>query len=105
MEKYERLGVLGEGSYGVVTKCRHKETSQVGACECVCVCVCVCVRACVCVCFYTCVHVCVHECVHVCVHECVHVCVCICNSLCSVRIYTGHAFHTLSSGCGCEEVH
>jgi serine/threonine protein kinase len=30
MDKYERLGVLGEGSYGVVTKCRHKETGQVG---------------------------------------------------------------------------
>ena len=54
MEKYERLGVLGEGSYGVVTKCRHKETSQVGACECVCVCacmrVCLFLYMCACVC-------------------------------------------------------
>jgi cyclin-dependent kinase-like len=31
MDKYERLGVLGEGSYGVVTKCRHKETGQIVA--------------------------------------------------------------------------
>ena len=31
MDKYERLGVLGEGSYGVVSKCRHKETGQVVA--------------------------------------------------------------------------
>lgn len=31
MEKYEILRVLGEGSYGVVTKCRHVETGQVVA--------------------------------------------------------------------------
>ena len=24
MEKYENLGILGEGSYGMVMKCRHK---------------------------------------------------------------------------------
>ena len=29
MEKYENLGIIGEGSYGVVIKCRHKETGQV----------------------------------------------------------------------------
>jgi hypothetical protein len=29
MEKYENLGIIGEGSYGVVMKCRHKETGQV----------------------------------------------------------------------------
>jgi len=28
MDKYENLGVVGEGSYGVVIKCRHKETGQ-----------------------------------------------------------------------------
>lgn len=26
--KYEVLNTVGEGSYGVVTKCRHKETGQ-----------------------------------------------------------------------------
>lgn len=31
MDKYEQLGVVGEGSYGVVMKCRHKETGQVVA--------------------------------------------------------------------------
>ena len=29
MEKYENLGVIGEGSYGVVLRCKHKETGQV----------------------------------------------------------------------------
>jgi serine/threonine protein kinase len=31
MEKYENLGLVGEGSYGMVMKCRHKETSQLVA--------------------------------------------------------------------------
>jgi cyclin-dependent kinase-like len=31
MDKYENLGMVGEGSYGVVIKCRHKETGQVVA--------------------------------------------------------------------------
>ncbi len=31
MEKYENIEVVGEGSYGVVMKCRHKETGQVVA--------------------------------------------------------------------------
>jgi hypothetical protein len=26
MEKYENLGLIGEGSYGMVWKCRNKET-------------------------------------------------------------------------------
>ena len=29
MEKYDNLGVIGEGSYGVVIKCKHKESGQV----------------------------------------------------------------------------
>ena len=31
MEKYENLGVVGEGSYGMVLKCRHKPTGQLVA--------------------------------------------------------------------------
>lgn len=31
MNKYEVLGVVGEGAYGVVLKCRHKETSEIVA--------------------------------------------------------------------------
>ncbi|XP_016837136.1 cyclin-dependent kinase-like 1 [Nasonia vitripennis] len=31
MDKYENIEVVGEGSYGVVMKCRHKETGQVVA--------------------------------------------------------------------------
>ena len=31
MEKYENLGPVGEGSYGMVLKCRHKETTQLVA--------------------------------------------------------------------------
>ena len=31
MDKYEHEGVVGEGSYGVVLKCRQKETGQMVA--------------------------------------------------------------------------
>ncbi|KAM6429640.1 cyclin-dependent kinase-like 2 [Rhynochetos jubatus] len=31
MEKYQVLGLVGEGSYGVVTKCRNKESGQIVA--------------------------------------------------------------------------
>lgn len=31
MEKYENLGLVGEGSYGMVLKCRHKESGQLVA--------------------------------------------------------------------------
>ena len=31
MEKFETLGSVGEGSYGVVLKCRHKESGQIVA--------------------------------------------------------------------------
>ena len=31
MNKYENLGVSGEGAYGVVLKCRNKETNQLVA--------------------------------------------------------------------------
>ena len=31
MEKYENLGLVGEGSYGMVMKCRHKESGQLVA--------------------------------------------------------------------------
>ena len=31
MEKYENMGLVGEGSYGMVIKCKHKETGQVVA--------------------------------------------------------------------------
>ena len=31
MDKYENLGMVGEGSYGMVLKCRHKESGQVVA--------------------------------------------------------------------------
>ncbi len=30
MNKYEVLGVVGEGAYGVVLKCRNKETGEIG---------------------------------------------------------------------------
>jgi hypothetical protein len=30
MNKYEILGVSGEGAYGVVLKCRNKETGEIG---------------------------------------------------------------------------
>nr|CAD7569747.1 unnamed protein product [Timema californicum] len=31
MEKYESISVVGEGSYGLVMKCRHRETGQMVA--------------------------------------------------------------------------
>ena len=31
MEKYERVSKIGEGAYGVVFKCRHRETGQIVA--------------------------------------------------------------------------
>ncbi|XP_048519827.1 cyclin-dependent kinase-like 2 isoform X2 [Dendroctonus ponderosae] len=31
MEKYEQISVVGEGSYGLVMKCRHKDTNQIVA--------------------------------------------------------------------------
>jgi cyclin-dependent kinase-like len=31
MNKYEVLGVVGEGAYGVVLRCRNKETKEVVA--------------------------------------------------------------------------
>lgn len=31
MEKYEQLAIVGEGSYGLVMKCRHRESNQVVA--------------------------------------------------------------------------
>ncbi|CAM9677562.1 unnamed protein product [Lampetra planeri] len=31
MEKYENLGLVGEGSYGIVLKCRHRDTGQLVA--------------------------------------------------------------------------
>lgn len=31
MEKYENLGLVGEGSYGMVMKCRHKDSNQIVA--------------------------------------------------------------------------
>jgi len=31
MEKYENLGLVGEGSYGMVMKCRHKESNTIVA--------------------------------------------------------------------------
>lgn len=31
MEKYENLGLVGEGSYGMVMKCRHRESNQLVA--------------------------------------------------------------------------
>lgn len=31
MDKYDNLGVVGEGSYGIVSKARHKPTSRIVA--------------------------------------------------------------------------
>lgn len=31
MDKYEQISVVGEGSYGIVMKCRHKESGQLVA--------------------------------------------------------------------------
>ena len=30
MNKYEVIGVVGEGAYGVVLKCRNKENGELG---------------------------------------------------------------------------
>ena len=30
MNKYEILGISGEGAYGVVLKCRNKENGEIG---------------------------------------------------------------------------
>ena len=29
MNKYEIIGVVGEGAYGIVLKCRNKETNEI----------------------------------------------------------------------------
>lgn len=31
MDKYEQLAIVGEGSYGLVMKCRHRDTDQIVA--------------------------------------------------------------------------
>jgi cyclin-dependent kinase-like len=31
MDLYEKMGPIGEGTYGMVMKCRHKETNQIVA--------------------------------------------------------------------------
>lgn len=31
MERYELLGLVGEGSYGTVMKCRHRDSSRLVA--------------------------------------------------------------------------
>lgn len=31
MEKYENIEIVGEGSYGLVMKCKHRETGQIVA--------------------------------------------------------------------------
>jgi cyclin-dependent kinase-like len=31
MEKYEVISIVGEGSYGLVMKCRHRESGQLTA--------------------------------------------------------------------------
>jgi cyclin-dependent kinase-like len=31
MEKYEKISMVGEGSYGLVMKCKHRETGQMVA--------------------------------------------------------------------------
>ena len=30
MKKFETIGVVGEGAYGVVLKCKNKETGETG---------------------------------------------------------------------------
>ena len=30
-QAYQNLGTIGEGTYGIVLKCRHKETGQIVA--------------------------------------------------------------------------
>ena len=32
MNKYEIIGIVGEGAYGVVYKAKHKETGEFGRC-------------------------------------------------------------------------
>jgi serine/threonine protein kinase len=32
MSKYEILGIIGEGAYGIVYKAKHKETNEIGTC-------------------------------------------------------------------------
>ena len=31
MNKYEIIGISGEGAYGVVLKCRNKENNEIGS--------------------------------------------------------------------------
>lgn len=31
MEKYDNIGIIGEGSYGIVLKCRHRESGTIVA--------------------------------------------------------------------------
>lgn len=31
MERYDNIGIIGEGSYGIVLKCRHRESGTIVA--------------------------------------------------------------------------